>query len=61
MKLAVIQMVLGAAISIMGGKAFLLPLGLFFIIAGLLVLGCGIAQFVNARRSVNAKVSSRLE
>ncbi|MDD5501045.1 MAG: hypothetical protein PHH57_05090 [Candidatus Omnitrophica bacterium] len=50
MKLAIIQMILGAAISIGGWIAFLLPLGLYFIIGGLLVLGCGIAQFVNARR-----------
>jgi hypothetical protein len=52
MKLAIIQMILGAAIAIEGGIAFLLPLGLYFIIGGLLVIGCGIAQFVNARRAV---------
>lgn len=55
MKLAAIQIVLGAAISVMGWIAFLLPLGLFFIIAGLLVLGCGIAQFVNARRAISTR------
>lgn len=61
MKLAIAQVILGAAISLMGMRVFLLPLGFYFLILGLLVLGCGIAQFVQARRLASApKSSSRL-
>ena len=49
MKLAIAQMVLGAAISIMGVNVFLLPLGLYFHFLGLAVLGCAIAQYLKAR------------
>lgn len=49
MKLAITQMVLGLIISIMGVKVFLFPLGLSFLILGLAVLGCGIAQYLKAR------------
>ncbi|MBA7657155.1 hypothetical protein ES703_65086 [subsurface metagenome] len=51
MKLAIAQMVLGLIISIMGVKVFLFPLGLSFLILGLAVLGCGVAQFLKARKA----------
>ncbi|MBA7558697.1 hypothetical protein ES708_00304 [subsurface metagenome] len=54
MKLAIAQMVLGAIIVAdfalcQRGLRFIVPYYFAFLVLGLLVLGCGIAQYLKAR------------
>ncbi|MBA7537709.1 hypothetical protein ES705_29978 [subsurface metagenome] len=58
MKLAIAQMVLGAiivadfavmAVNTFTWLCFMIPYYFAFLVLGLLVLGCGIAQFLKAR------------